>query len=154
MIFAQKSIGMVKVTIRVVSWPTTDVWARYHGLGVDQELDETFWNTQPHKIIGVTRPERFEYTTQVDLAPGEHTVEYATSGYVPDYAWHAIIYVNEQKVAEGDVGRFKQHHLRAKFTVSPGGVAGAVPWWIIAAIGVAVVGAIAGVAYYAKRRRA
>ena len=105
------------VKIKIEAWPTTDVYYRYHGLAVDQELNEDFWRSQPHKVIGVTPPQPVVFEKTLDLAPGEHTLEYATSGYVPDYAWHAKIYVDGKLAAEGDVGRYKQHHLKAKFTV-------------------------------------
>lgn len=98
------------------AWPTTDVWVRYHGLGIDQSLNEDFWVSQPHKVIAV-QGEYFTYETTVDLAPGDHTAEYANSGHVPDYAWRARIYVDGKLAAEGDVGRQKQSHLVAKFTV-------------------------------------
>jgi hypothetical protein len=117
---------MVSVKIKVESYPTTDVWWRSHGLAIDQELNEDWWASQPHKEIAVTPPQPFTYETTVDLAPGSHTVEYAVSGYVPDYAWHAKIYVSGKLLAEGDVGRFKQNHLKATFTVTGPGIAE--PW--------------------------
>jgi hypothetical protein len=104
------------VKIKVEAWPTTDTWVRYHGLGIDQAVNEDFWVSQPHKVIAV-QGGYFTYETTVDLAPGDHTAEYANSGYVPDYAWHARIYVDGKLVAEGDVGKQKQSHLVAKFTV-------------------------------------
>jgi hypothetical protein len=42
-------------------------------------------------------------------------VEYAASGYVPNYAWHAKIYINDVLKAEADVGRY--NHLRVYFEV-------------------------------------
>jgi len=51
----------------------------------------------------------------VELPTGRHYVEYAVSGYVPDYAWHAKIYVNDKIFGEGDVGR--RTHLRVNFLV-------------------------------------
>jgi hypothetical protein len=105
---------MVVVKVRVEAAPTTDYYLRYHGLAVDQGLDECFWDTQPDKIIQVTG-DPFAYERDFDLAPGEHTVEYGNSGYVPDYAWHAKIYVDGRLVAEGDAGR--NQHLKATFRV-------------------------------------
>lgn len=152
---------MVNVTIRVESYPTTDYYYRYHGLGIDQDLDEEFWKTQPHKVIGVTPPQPFTYETTVDLAPGEHKAEYATSGYVPDYAWHAKIYVNDKLVAEGDVGRLKENHLIAKFVVEAPPtppIPPAPPWleqvyfglplWAWIALTITGTAIISGVAYY------
>jgi hypothetical protein len=109
---------MVWVRIRVEAWPTTDVWCRYFGLAVDESLNEDFWRSQPDKVIGVWC-EAFAWEGTFDLAPGDHTVELACSGYVPDYAWHAKIYVEGKLVAEGDVGRQREHHLVGRFTVSP-----------------------------------
>jgi hypothetical protein len=109
---------MVLVRIKLEARPTTDYLPRHHGLSIDQPLDETFWTTQPNKVI-IVHGTSFTYETTVDLAPGSHFVEYANSGYVPppyDYAWHAKIYINDTLVAEGDVGRNK--HLRAEFTVA------------------------------------
>jgi hypothetical protein len=129
---------MVKVTIRIESYPTTDVWLRYHGLAIDQELNEDFWISQPHKIIAV-EGRYFTYEKTVDLTPGDHTVEYAASGYVPDYAWHARIYVDGKLVAEGDVGRYKANHLKARFTVG----AAVETWWLP----IALIGGLAGVIF-------
>jgi len=105
---------MVVVKVRVEAAPTTDYYLRYHGLAVDQGLDECFWATQPDKIIRVTG-DPFAYERDFDLAPGDHTVEYGNSGYVPEYAWHAKIYVGGRLVAEGDAGR--NRHLKATFRV-------------------------------------
>jgi hypothetical protein len=128
---------VTKVSIRIESYPTTDIYLRYHGKAVDQVLNDDWWVSQPHKNIGVTPPQPFTHEETLDLAEGEHTVEYAVSGYVPEYAWHAKIFVNGRLVAEGDVGR--HNHLKAEFTV----VAPLVDtwWWIIALAG-ALVGVI------------
>jgi hypothetical protein len=137
----------VKVKIRVESTPTTDTWWRYHGLAVDQPLNEDFWISQPEKVIGVSPPQPFTYEAELDLAPGKHTVEYATSGYVPDYAWHAKIYVNDKLVAEGDVGRAKENHLKAEFTVE-GPTMPSMEWMLILIAGVAGAILLGGIIAY------
>jgi hypothetical protein len=129
---------MVKVTVRIESYPTTDIYWRSHGLAIDQELNEDWWISQPHKQIAVTPPQPFTHEETLDLAEGEHTVEYAVSGYVPDYAWHARVYVDGKLVAEGDVGRRKADHLKARFTVTAPIID---TWWWT----VALTGALAGV---------
>jgi hypothetical protein len=138
---------VVSVKIKVESYPTTDVYWRSHGLAIDQELNEDWWASQPHKQIAVTPPQPFTYETTVDLAPGSHTVEYAVSGYVPDYAWHAKIYVDDKLLAEGDVGRYKQNHLKATFTV---GIAPPVePWSLLTLVaGLTPALFVGGVAIY------
>jgi hypothetical protein len=142
---------MVKATIRIESYPTTDIYWRYHGLAIDQELNEDWWVSQPEKNIATTPPQPFSYETTVDLASGEHSVEYAVSGYVPDYAWHARIYVDGRLVAEGDVGRLKAQHLKAKFTVG----AAVETWWLPIALiaGLAGVIFIGGVIAYNEVRK-
>ena len=106
---------MVKVNIRIESYQTTDTYARFHGKAVDQSLDSNFYETQPGKVIGTAGAAGLIHEQTVDLAEGTHYVIYGNSGYVPDYAWHAKIYINGGLVAEGDVGR--RTHLRADFTV-------------------------------------
>jgi hypothetical protein len=138
---------MVKVTVKIESYPTTDVYWRYHGLAIDQELNEDWWVSQPEKNIATTPAQPFSYKTTVELAEGEHSVEYAVSGYVPDYAWHAKIYVDGRLVAEGDVGRLKANHLKAKFTVGaappPPTPPTAETWWLP----IALIGGLAGVIF-------
>jgi hypothetical protein len=73
---------LVKVKIRVEAWPTTDIYPRYHGLGIDQDVREDFWVSQPHKIIKVTAS-RFTYETVVDLAPAPGGVLYAVGTLTP-----------------------------------------------------------------------
>jgi len=105
---------MVEVRIRVEAVRTTDIWCRYHGFALDQELRADFWRTQAHKIIGVcSAPVRYERT--FDLTPGRHFCIYGNSGYVPRYAWRARIYINDKPVGEGLVGR--NQFLRVDFTV-------------------------------------
>jgi hypothetical protein len=150
---------MVSVKIKIEAYPTTDVYVRYHGLGIDQPLNEDFWVSQPHKIIATTYAP-FTYEKTVDLPAGEHTAEYANSGYVPNYAWHAKIYVDDKLVGEGDAGRFKKDHLIVKFTVGappppppppPPTPPAAIPWWLIAIIAGGVLGAVVGYAIYKRK---
>lgn len=105
---------MAKVRIRIESKRTTDVFWRFHGKSIDEPLNNDWWKSQPEKNIGVARAP-FVHEETVDLEPGRHYVEYAASGSVPEYAWHAKIYVNERLVGEGDVGR--RTHLKVTFLV-------------------------------------
>lgn len=116
---------MVKVTVKIEAYSVNDPWVRSHAKGVDQPLDNTgHWqDTQPEKFLGYASG-TFTHEQTIDLPTGTHYVEYAASGYVPDYMWHAKIYINGELKAEGDVGRAT--HLKATFTV------GAPPpgkWW-------------------------
>jgi len=106
----------VKVNIRIESEATTDKYVRAHAKSIDKPLDDTgHWQeTQPDYFLGYAGGS-FTHEQTVELKPGWHYVEYAVSGYVPDYAWHAKIYLNDKLVAEGDVGR--KTHLRVKFIV-------------------------------------
>jgi len=108
---------LVRVNIRIESFSVNDPYVRNHAKGIDQPLDDTgHWDqTQPEKFLGVAAGS-FSHEQTVDLPAGTHYVEYAASGYVPDYRWHARIYVNGELKAEGDVGRLT--HLRASFTVA------------------------------------
>jgi len=107
---------MVEVKIRIESVATTDKYVRSHAKSVDEPLDDTgrWQETQPDKFLGFAAGS-FTHEQVVDLKPGVHYVEYAASGYVPNYAWHAKIYINNKLIAEGDVGR--KTHLKAKFIV-------------------------------------
>jgi len=107
---------MTMVTIRIEAVRTTDTYVRSHGKAVDQVLNDDWWLTQPHKVIATTHMPLVHEET-LDLPDGGHTVEYAASGYVPDYAWHAKIFVDGELKAEGDVGRHT--HLKADFWVGP-----------------------------------
>jgi len=100
------------VKIRIESRATTDTCWRSHGKAVDQPLDDYWWKSQPEKEIGVAG-DSFTHEQELDLKRGLHTIEYATSGSVPDYAWHAKIYVNGKLMGEGDVG--KHTHLKVRF---------------------------------------
>ena len=105
---------MAKIKIRIESEPTTDRYARFHGKSIDQPLKNDWQTSQPEKNIGIAG-RSFTHDETVDLKLGKHYVEYAASGYVPNYAWHAKIYVNGKLVGEGDVGR--RTHLRVNFLV-------------------------------------
>jgi len=108
---------MVEVWVKIISRATTDAWMRWHGVAIDQPLNDDFWITQPKKTVARSWPV-FAINWRRDWPVGStHTVEYATSGYVPDCAWHAKIFINNELVAEGDVGRHA--HLKAKFEVKP-----------------------------------
>jgi rhodanese-related sulfurtransferase len=100
--------------ITVEAWPTTDIFSRSHGMTADLALPDSWWTLSGYefKVTGSA----FTYDWSVTFTtPGSHYVEYAASGYVPDYAWHAKIYINDILKGEGDVGR--NQHLRVYFTV-------------------------------------
>jgi len=99
--------------ITIVAWPTTDCtcYSRSWGLTTDQPLPVPWW---PQYQITVQNSNH-TYTTSMTLATGQHYVEFGVSGFVPNYAWHAKIFVNGNFRAEGDVGRF--NHLRAYLIV-------------------------------------
>lgn len=100
---------MAKIKIRIESVPTTDTYTRYHGRTIDEPLKEDFWVSQAGASIRVPLEET------VELRMGKHYVEYGNSGLVPEYAWHARIYINDQLAGEGDVGR--NQHLKVDFFV-------------------------------------
>jgi hypothetical protein len=99
------------INVTLESFPTTDTYWRYHGWNLDRPLPADFWNYQCDWFR--TTSERFTDVTIVYVFPGSHYIEYGNSGYVPDYAWHARMYINGALVAEGDVGRY--NHLVANF---------------------------------------
>jgi len=102
------------VTVKIEAWPTTDHYQRSHGMSIDQPLPNSWWQQSGYefKVTGSA----FTYETSVTFeTTGSHYVEYAASGYVPNYAWHAKIYINDVLQAEADVGRFT--HLRVYFDV-------------------------------------
>lgn len=105
---------MPEIKIRIESKATTDRYGRYHGKSIDEPLNNDWWRSQPEKNIGVSAGS-FVHEETVDLDLGRHYVEYAASGYVPNYAWHAKIYINDKLVGEGDVGRHT--HLKVNFLV-------------------------------------
>ena len=49
------------------------------------------------------------------MGTGSHYVQYAASGFLPNYAWHGKIYINGVLTAEGDVGR--DNPITAYFTL-------------------------------------
>nr|MDO8099137.1 rhodanese-like domain-containing protein [Candidatus Njordarchaeota archaeon] len=101
--------------IKIEAWPTTDYYSRSHGMAIDRDLPDGWWTLSGYefKVTGSA----FTYETSATFSTtGSHYVEYAASGYAPDYAWHARIYINGVLQGEGDVGRYT--HLRVYFTVS------------------------------------
>jgi len=138
---------MVQTTIRIEAESINDPYVRSHAKGIDQPLDDSgrWQETQPDKFLGFAAG-FFTHEQTVDLPPGEHYVEYACSGYVPDYAWHAKIYVNGELKAEGDVGR--KTHLKAAFTV---GVPPKPPVAVPAAVLIAAPIAFGAVLLFASR---
>lgn len=116
------SVGVIpsifRTVIKIQAWRTTDTYSRSHGLTVDRDLPENWWLLSGYQFLVTSSP--FTYTRTVYLLPGSHFVEYSASGYVPNYAWHARIYINDVLIAEGDVGRFSVHHLRGYFNT----------WWV------------------------
>ena len=97
--------------ISITAWPTTDTYTRSWGLTTDQPLPTTWWPTYE-----VTRQtSNYTYPTTRPFSPGVHYIEFGISGSVPNFAWHAKIFVNGNLRAEGDVGRY--NHLRAYFVV-------------------------------------
>jgi len=107
---------MAKIKIRIEAVSINDPYYREHAKGIDQPLNNTgHWRaTQPDKFLGIIRGTTVHEET-VELSAGRHYVEYAVSGYVPNYAWHAKIYINDKLFGEGDVGR--RTHLRVNFLV-------------------------------------
>lgn len=104
-----------EVTIRVETSPVGDAYSRYHGVSLDSSLAASFWTEEPGKIIQTTRYAfSWEHTYALDL--GSHYFIYSVSSYWSDYYWNAKIYVDDQLVAQGDVGY--NHQLVAYFTVS------------------------------------
>jgi hypothetical protein len=99
--------------IKIEAYPTTDVYLRSHALSIDEALSHnwTLYESYKFKISGGA----FTYVTIVNLEYGSHFVEYAASGYVPNLAWHAKIYINGVLKAEGDVGRHTP--LKAYFDI-------------------------------------
>lgn len=80
---ASEIYDVIPVKITIVAYPTTDYYLRYRGLSVDQPLPNDFWN-----YPGYTFEETaslFIYNTVKYFSPGSHYVEYASSGYVPDF---------------------------------------------------------------------
>jgi len=113
-----------EVSIRIESNAVNDPYARYHGLGVDQELDPRFWETQPEKVAGVSAA-TFVYERKYTLSPfAKHMVVYATSGRYPDYFWNARIFADRILLAWGPVGYNK--HLVGSFRIVAGRVVPAI----------------------------
>jgi len=113
MIAVADSAATFPIKITIQSQPTTDYYSRSHGMSIDEPLPNNWWEYSGYEFKVTWQA--FTYEKTVYLTSGSHYVEYAASGYVPDYAWHAKIYINDVLKAEGDVGRFT--HLRADFTV-------------------------------------
>lgn len=97
--------------ISITAWPTTDGYGRSWGLTTDQPLPVPWWPTYEVTVQSTN----YTYVTSQTFSTGVHYVEFAISGFVPNYAWHAKIFVNGNLRAEGDVGRY--NHLRAYFIV-------------------------------------
>jgi len=102
------------VKIKIEAWRTTDYYVRSHGMAIDQPLPNDWWLQSGYEFKVTDSAFTYEKSVTINT-PGTHYVEYAASGYVPNYAWHAKIYINDVLKAEADVGRF--NHLRVYFEV-------------------------------------
>jgi len=103
------------VSINIQAYPTTDIYPRSQGLAVDTPLPNPWWPPYQSGYEFETASGSFSYTTTVTLNHGSHYVQYAASGYIPNYAWHGKIYINGVLTAEGDVAR--DQPLQANFSV-------------------------------------
>lgn len=92
---------IVQVKILVRARPTGSTYVRYHGLSIDGDLDYRFWETQPNKIIKVTRSEFYE-VQYIDLPDGEHYLIYGNSedSRLTDVHWSINVAVNDSLLAE------------------------------------------------------
>ena len=111
----QVNVHSCSVTIRIVSYPTTDYYTRSHGLAIDTPLPNPWWPPYQSGYEFLVTGSQFDYSRTVTLTLGSHYVQEAASGYVPNYAWHTKIYINGVLTAEGDVGR--TNPLQANFNV-------------------------------------
>lgn len=107
-------IIMPTVKIKITATSKTDPYVRIHGKAVDEDLNYTFWDTQPEKVIGRASG-KFSHTQEVNLTLGDHFVTYSNSGYHYN-PWHGKIYVNGKLIGEGNVYRSKP--LKVQFTVT------------------------------------
>lgn len=105
---------MVEVLIRIEAVTELDPYLRYHGKGVNQSLDNVFWDTQPQKVIG-TKFYSLIHEQIVDLPVGSHYVIYGNSS-IESLPWGAHIYVNGE--LKGDDGVWRGHPVRADFMVT------------------------------------
>ncbi len=115
---------METVTIRIEAYPYDDVYAREHGLTIDDDLHGDFWN-YPDEVFALTGPgEPLTYERVVELPYGPHYVEYATSGWgitpvspgPKTYPWEAWIFVDGVEIAyANDIGR--DNPLRGDFEI-------------------------------------
>jgi len=102
--------------IVIDAWPTTDTYPRSIGLSTDQSLPVPWWPPyQSGYEICSSCSSTFIYRTYPTFATGSHYVQLGVSGFTPNYAWHAKIFVNGALAAEGDVGR--NQLLTANFNV-------------------------------------
>jgi hypothetical protein len=102
--------------IHVNSYPTTDTYSRSHGLSYSQPLPNPWWPPyQSGYEFKVTGSAFDYYTSKTFSIQGSNYVQEAASGFIPSYAWHTKIYINNALTAEGDVAR--DHPLQANFNV-------------------------------------
>jgi len=109
---------MKMTTIKVASKPDKAGF-RFHGMCVDDKLNQDFWVSQSQYKIG-TSGGSFSYTKDVELSPGRHTVDYGVSTWVEK--WAAEIYVNGTLMASGDITTDNKV-LSGTFLVGPMGKA-------------------------------
>ena len=92
-------------SINIQSHPTTDTFDRSQGWAFDRTLPVPWWPPYQSGYEFMVTPNAFSWTGYVAVAPGQHYVQYAASGFTPNNAWHGTIYVNGVYIGEGDVGR-------------------------------------------------
>src|SRR2546422_1527536 len=102
-------------TIRIYSCPTTDTIYRSHGRSIDTALPDPWWPPYQSGYEFDKSTACIDDTVEVQMGTGSHYVQYAASGFLPNYAWHGKIYINGVLTAEGDVGR--DNPITAYFTL-------------------------------------
>jgi hypothetical protein len=90
-----------------------DPYARYYGLGIDQELNPDFWVSQPHKVRMAVWG---DFTDELDVPDRTSFVVVGTSSNA-GYYYHIKVYANGRLVGEGDVDR--RRFLRVEFAPAP-----------------------------------
>jgi hypothetical protein len=102
------------VTIKYSSYPQTSPdYSRYHGRKIDGTLPSDFWSSEPADIIAV-EGYGFDWSEQVTLAAGTHTIEFGNSAESSN-PWLTKIDVNNNQVGSGNVTRYQ--HLTVTFSV-------------------------------------
>ncbi len=117
----QCNYNVYDAVIHFHSYPTTDTFARSHGMSIDSSLVAPWWPPYGSKqfLVSSSAFDYYYYAGAIgatQLSFGSHFVQESASGFCPSYCWYSQTYVNGVLISQGNVDR--NDPLNANFNVN------------------------------------